>query len=705
MNRAALAAVVLAALPAPVLAVPLPAHLDLASPFPTVTLQAAQLEHIAPGIEYGDYELWSDVGPISIHVVAADLANPSVRAETVLSGDLLTSDGETVTSMAQRTNAVAGINGDYFDIGQTNQPTNIVIRNGELLRTPRQRYGLAILRGGGAHFAEFSFTGSVQIASQSFPLSAVNELPSSQDDLTLLTPAFGPVDAAPGVTLVSLTLTNGSPPLATYRVDAFAQSDDGAQPAGYYLAVGSGAGVSALPSSGDAIAIAGTLAPIALDQIADAIGGGPLLLYNGAWFDDPDGPNGGEFERRIPCSGAATANDGTLFLIEVDGRQPERSVGLTRPEFAQLMIALGARNGIALDGGGSSTLTAQLLGESEAEMQNAPSDGTERRVADGLFLYNDAPIGPPSRLASSPEVVRSVVGAAVALHVDAVDASDHAMAVSEPIAATVSPSSLGRVVGERFIASQAGNGTIVLRAGSLTGSIPLEVSAAPARIVLLPQTPNVDPHGSLALHARAFDAAGFEIALPERLAWATTSGNVDPFGHFVAGDGNADVSLTIGTTRAWLPITVGSHESALDLGMNLHFLSFPAGGPGDARLDDSCEGCVRLTYALGPNERAAYAVVEHALPSGTVGLAFDVEGDASGAELRVALRNAINEQVLVTAVVLDRPGLRHVTVRFPPDLTDPLRLVGFYTIPTHAAPSASGSVVISDVHALIAGSR
>lgn len=628
-----------------------------------------------------------------------------MHVATVLSDDSLTSGGETVTSMAQRTDAVAGINGDYFDIGETNQPTNIVVRDGELVRSPRKRYALAILRTGGAHFAEFSFEGSVQIGTQSFPLAAVNEFPQSQDDLTLLTPAFGSVDAPSGFTLVSLTLTNGSPPLATYRVDGFAQSDDGGQPPGYYLVVGSGAGLSALPNAGDAIAASGTLAPFTIDQVANAIGGGPLILYNGQWFDDPDGPSGGEFARRIPCSGAALASDGTLLLIEVDGRQAQRSVGLTRPEFAQLMLALGADDGIALDGGGSSTLSAQLLGERAAELQNSPSDGTERRVADGLFLYNESPVGAPTRLAATPEVVRSVVGGDVPLHIDAIDATDHAMDVTQPIVATVDPQSLGRVVDGRFIADRAGDGAIALRAGTLTGSIPLEVAQTPARIVILPPSPNVDPHGALVLHARAFDAAGFEIALPERLAWKTSSGTIDPFGRFAAGDRDADVSLVIGATRAQIHVTVGSHESALDLGTSLHFLSFPAGGNGDAQPDASCDGCIRLTYAFGTNEHAAYAVVERDLPPGTVGLSFDLQGDSSGAELRLALRNAINEQILVTAVTLDQPGLRHVVVRFPAGLAQPLRLVGFYTIPSRGAPTASGSVVIGNVHVLVAGSQ
>ena len=74
--------------------------------------------------------------------------------------------------MAQRTGAVAGINGDYFDIGNTNRPTNIVVRNGVLLQMPRNRYALAITRDGTPHIAEFAFMGQVQVGDRTASLDA-----------------------------------------------------------------------------------------------------------------------------------------------------------------------------------------------------------------------------------------------------------------------------------------------------------------------------------------------------------------------------------------------------------------------------------------------------------------------------------------------------------------------------------------------------
>ena len=75
------------------------------------------------------------------------------------------------------------------------------------------------------------------------------------------------------------------------------------------------------------VAPGGDFTPVPLLSIAGAIGGGPLILRDGSWFDDVNGPNGGEYAQRIPSTGAAITPDGTLLLLEVDGRQPSASVG------------------------------------------------------------------------------------------------------------------------------------------------------------------------------------------------------------------------------------------------------------------------------------------------------------------------------------------------------------------------------------------
>ena len=156
------------------LALLLPARLVAPAPFPAIVAQAPTISSVAPGVEQGDYELLTPDGPIAVHVVAIAPHRKDLHLAAVLATDHLTSPGETVLSMARRTGAVAAINGDYFDIDNTNQPTNVLIRNGRLLRTPRRRYAIAIDTDGTPRFAEFSFTGTVMVGTNSVALDAVN---------------------------------------------------------------------------------------------------------------------------------------------------------------------------------------------------------------------------------------------------------------------------------------------------------------------------------------------------------------------------------------------------------------------------------------------------------------------------------------------------------------------------------------------------
>ncbi len=470
----------------------LPARIAPDAPFPHVVEEAPSIESIAPGVEYGEYRLQTASGPLSIHVIAVDAHRGDVKVGSVVAADSLVSHGETVGSMARRTRAVAGINGDFFDIGNTYRPVNMLVRGGILLQLPYKRYVFAITRDGSAHIAEFSFSGEVVINDRTMPLAGIDELAPSGNGLSLLTPAYGRVPPRENVTLVELQVLDGTPPLARYRVTGIADNLT-PQPPGYYVAIGpdeySALGV---PDAGAIVSASGDLEPFGLASLETAVGGGALVLHDGAWYDDPDAPYREENSRRTPCSGAAITSDGRVLLVEVDGRQPELSVGVTRRQFAALLRSLGATEALLLDGGGSSTIVVRRLGDSLADVVNSPSDAKERPVSDGLFVYSSAPVGPPVRLVARPGIVRAIVGAQVALRVAAVDAADHVAAGAAAVQASVLPSSLGFYRDGTFVALHPGAGHLALRGDGLTGDVPLEIDAMPARSAILPDRPNVD---------------------------------------------------------------------------------------------------------------------------------------------------------------------------------------------------------------------
>jgi Phosphodiester glycosidase len=137
--------------------------------------------------------------------------------------------------------------------------------------------------------------------------------------------------------------------------------------------------------------VAGERGPLALGAQAGVVNGGPRLLRGGrqditAYAEGFHWPEDPEFfyrfgVRRNPRTLAGVTHDRRLLLVAVDGRRPGYSVGASFVESARVLRALGATEGVNLDGGGSTSLT---VGSS---LVNRPSDPTgERPIGDALVL-------------------------------------------------------------------------------------------------------------------------------------------------------------------------------------------------------------------------------------------------------------------------------------------------------------------------------
>ena len=116
------------------------------------------------------------------------------------------------------------------------------------------------------------------------------------------------------------------------------------------------------------------------------LGGRPELLDGGSRVGDLlTTENPGFAASRHPRTAVGVSTeDERLWLIVVDGRQGDYSMGMTLPELAGLMEALGIEEALNLDGGGSSVMLAK------GRTVSRPSDATgERPVVNALLLVED----------------------------------------------------------------------------------------------------------------------------------------------------------------------------------------------------------------------------------------------------------------------------------------------------------------------------
>lgn len=121
------------------------------------------------------------------------------------------------------------------------------------------------------------------------------------------------------------------------------------------------------------------------DNFFQAISGDRMLVEQGKVVD---GLDSAQLNPRTAIG--MNKNGRYLILIVVDGRQPFYSEGSTFVKLAELLISQGANIGMALDGGGSSTMVVEGK-NGEPMILNSPIDnyipGRERPVANHLGIF------------------------------------------------------------------------------------------------------------------------------------------------------------------------------------------------------------------------------------------------------------------------------------------------------------------------------
>ena len=141
---------------------------------------------------------------------------------------------------------------------------------------------------------------------------------------------------------------------------------------------------------------------VKLDRSASLVEGGPMLstshldasaaregfgpLNHGSDTNDStatvhDDWYNGWYATRNPRTALGLTRNGTILIVEIDGRQPAWSLGVTIPELAATMKWLGVDNAINLDGGGSSDM---VIGGVPVAHTSDPTG--ERRVGDSLLI-------------------------------------------------------------------------------------------------------------------------------------------------------------------------------------------------------------------------------------------------------------------------------------------------------------------------------
>ncbi len=360
-------------------------------------------------------------GPWVVRVLTVDPRRFTGRVVAAL-GTGVVPGRERVSALARRMGALAAVNGGYFVVGPADGTegdlAGVSVIDGRLVsEAVRDRTALVLPAGDGtgASIGTVATRNAVVAADGARrELDGLNRRPGliracggvggdrpterplhditcrDRSELIRFEPVFGSRTPAGAGAEAVLGADGG--------VIAVRERRGGPIPAGGAVlsATGTAAGwLRAHVRAGQAPSVRETVAgPGGLGALAPGLGvvnGGPRLLRAGrpaidAYTEGFVHPDDAAFYfafgiRRNPRTMAGLTRAGKLLFVTVDGHAPAYSVGASFREEARIMRALGAREALNLDGGGSTTMVAG------GHVVGRPSDPEgERPVGDALLL-------------------------------------------------------------------------------------------------------------------------------------------------------------------------------------------------------------------------------------------------------------------------------------------------------------------------------
>ncbi len=347
-------------------------------------------------------------------------------------------------------------------------------------------------------------------------------------------------------------------------------------------------------------------------------------------------------ESAAPRTAFGIKEDGTLIFYTIDGRQSGHSYGIRLKTLANRLKELGCVDAVNLDGGGSTTIGTIYPGNDSFSMVNKPSDGSARKVATFIGIYNVAEkTGVADKLFLYPYGGNYLSGATETFSALAADSGYYKAPLPQSLTFTApdgSVSSDGKV-------KISGNGEVKVKAtgGGISGEITVNCYTTPTAITVYNQDNSkavsdisVSCKDSVNLTAKASYGKKSLIGDDSCFTWKAVSesgniGTIDTNGYFTASDS---------PSKGYIEVSAG--EKSVKIGVNV---SAGADAYTDISFENTAPSQLKINFinskGIGIDEdkiiiRVDGEKVTAALSSDSVNLVF---GDNLSHKISVAVTN------------------------------------------------------------------
>ncbi|BCB79505.1 phosphodiester glycosidase family protein [Phytohabitans flavus] len=723
-SAAVLVLVSILAVPAPAVAAPVapsaPVHAPAVDAFDDIET-AKRTRPVAPGLTLTSFDRYHSAGWLRADALTADLSG-KLSADYVNSGEVAKT--EPLRKAADRTHAVAAVNGDFFDINASGAAQGIGIQSGQLVQSPVQGSvnAVGITPGGVGKVVEVYFDGTAVLPGGTrVTLTQFNNLvqPGGVGAFTALWGSYDRKRAVEGAARVTEVALTGGVVASVTGVPG-----SGPIPGGTTVLLGRDAGADALAvlKPGDAVDVSYASRSSDGSTLKAAVGGRQVLVRDGVPQDIGD-------VTPEPRTAVGFSADGRrMYLLTVDGRQAD-SRGVTLTELGRLMAELGAYNALNLDGGGSSTLVAREPGQATVQVENSPSDGSERPVPNGLALYAapgsgrlagfwvetaadpaTAPGTGPVRGGNPDRVFPGLTRRLTAAGYDETYGPASGTPSWRATRGYVSRDGVYRAV-------LPGTATVTASKGRASGDIELRVLGPLERIAATAERIGLPALGSGTVGVVGYDAEGSSAPVEPadvRVEYDTALLDVTPAenGSFAVRAkkdvGAGLVTFHVGRSTVVVPVTVGLEDVPIamfeDDAASWKFSHARAAGSVAPAPGHTGTG-LKLSYdfSLSTGTRAAYADPPAwiAVPGQPQAFGMWIYGNGKGEWARLHLHDALDQQHVLSGPLVTWTGWRYVEMAVPAGVQYPVRVRRFYVAETRPDAQYTNEIVVDDIVAKV----
>ncbi len=618
-------------------------------------------EELADGVVYENIKRFTTTGWWNINLVRIDMTNENNELKGLISNKGI-SNRETVTNLTNQNKALAGINGDFFEYSPIPHSTGGLIQDGEMITSPvESAYGwpaFLLENKGDAKvlLLERTMNSKSLRSGEGVRFQMINKAKSASNmpnASVLYNQHWG--EYTPGNKLsknvIEIVVDNnivthiraneGPVKLNKDRYVIHLRGDFRDQAKNFKL--------------GDEVEIKISSTPN-LNNIKFMVSGGSQIIKDGVPTETHLVLKGNQ-----PRTAIGVNKDNTeIVLATIDGRNASFN-GVSQKTFGTILKDLGMYNAVNLDGGGSTTMAVKKPGDEKAKLVNKPSDGSQRKVANGVGVVSNAEKGKLTKIKLSTVDTNIIKDSTREIVVTGYDGQMGKVELDRSKLSLTVEGVEGNFNGSTFTPTTGGTGKITAKYDEFETTMDIRVLDKVLSLELPFKDFNIAKNNKKQITPiYGKDGNGYKALIyPRDLVFSVTNdlGEFkDNWFHSKNAEGSGVITVKYGDVSNSVIVSIGTQKTVVDnFGNmdNIKFESYPENLTGSISLNDEVKSgkkSIKLSYEFPKSEgnTAAYVSFKKPLDINTVSkIGLWVKGDGNNSWLRATLTDANGKEYLV----------------------------------------------------------